>query len=132
MNHRDVSAIVTRWVVRRAARHAPPTLVQRLEEEWLADLASRQAGWSRVRLALGCAWAAHVIASEYLNPWRDPQGLRALARRRTRPHTAHKTTGPFKTEQYEARRRRAAAMHAGRSNATMAPRAASCERQHNE
>jgi periplasmic protein TonB len=54
-----------RWLIRQAARHAPPPLSQRLEEEWLADFAA-QAGWlSRLRFGLGCCWAATVIVDEH-------------------------------------------------------------------
>jgi len=45
----------------------PPSaglLVSRLEEEWLADLASRSSAWSRLRFAMGCCWASLVIVSE--------------------------------------------------------------------
>ena len=51
-------------LVQRAARHAPSTLAARLEEEWLADLATRRGALARLRLALGCWWAARVILSE--------------------------------------------------------------------
>jgi len=42
MNRRNGGDGVARWLVERAARSAPPPLVERLEEEWLADLAARQ------------------------------------------------------------------------------------------
>src|SRR5436305_1066632 len=38
---------------------------QRLEEEWLADLAARRGQVSRLRLAIGCCWATRVIAYEH-------------------------------------------------------------------
>jgi TonB family protein len=47
-----------------AARNAPPSLTQRLEEEWLADFETRHAGLPRLRLALGCCWAAQVISRD--------------------------------------------------------------------
>src|SRR5262249_51408861 len=50
------------WLVQRAARSAPPVLSERLEEEWLADMHSRQSAISRLRLAIGCCWATRVIA----------------------------------------------------------------------
>ena len=31
---------VTHWLIRYAAHHAPASLSERLEEEWLADLAA--------------------------------------------------------------------------------------------
>ena len=51
-------------VVRRAARHTPPSLSERLEEEWLAELAARPQPMGRLRLAVGCWWASRVIARE--------------------------------------------------------------------
>ena len=54
----------SQWLVHRAARAAPPALVGRLEEEWLADLATRPSVFSRMRFALGCCWATMVIAHE--------------------------------------------------------------------
>jgi TonB family protein len=58
-------------LIRHAARHAPQALSERLEEEWLADLAARAGALARLRLAIGCRWAAQVIAHE--------QGASALA-----------------------------------------------------
>jgi TonB family protein len=55
-------------LIEHAARAAPPGLSQRLREEWLADLASRAARTSRLRLAVGCWWAAQVIAREHAVP----------------------------------------------------------------
>ena len=57
---------LARWLIRHAARNAPASLSQRLEEEWLADLAGRPTqGAARLRLALGCCWATRVIAHEF-------------------------------------------------------------------
>jgi TonB family protein len=53
-------------LIRHAARSAPPDLAERLEEEWLADLAARRGAFARLRLAIGCCWATRVIASEHL------------------------------------------------------------------
>jgi TonB family protein len=64
MNRQDMCASFSQWLIRRAARRSPPALSQRLEEEWLADLAGRR-GWSRLTLALGCSWATQVIAHDY-------------------------------------------------------------------
>jgi TonB family protein len=52
-------------LIEHAARHTPPVLSQRLQEEWLADLAARAGHLSRLRLAIGCWWAANVIVREY-------------------------------------------------------------------
>jgi TonB family protein len=66
-SHRDrVDAGFTTSLIRRAAKAAPPELAERLEEEWLADLASRRNGFGRLRLALGCLWASQVIAHDFL------------------------------------------------------------------
>jgi hypothetical protein len=35
---------VTRWLIHHAARHAPDSVAERLEEEWLADLEARPSG----------------------------------------------------------------------------------------
>ena len=55
---------MTGWLIHHAARRAPDSLSSRLEEEWLADLASRSSAWSRLRFAMGCCWASLVIVSE--------------------------------------------------------------------
>jgi len=52
-------------LIRHAARNAPPSLSERLEEEWLADLSARQGTLSRVLFGLGCCWATIVIAREH-------------------------------------------------------------------
>jgi TonB family protein len=66
MNQRKVrSDGVSLWLIHHAARRAPQSLSQRLEEEWLADLSARPHGLSRLRFALGCCWATRVIALEY-------------------------------------------------------------------
>lgn len=51
-------------LVRGAARQAPASLAERLEEEWLADLAARRGALARLRFALGCWRATRVIALE--------------------------------------------------------------------
>lgn len=51
-------------LIRQAARGAPVALAERLEEEWLADLAAQPSAFARLRFALGCCWATHVIARE--------------------------------------------------------------------
>lgn len=53
------------WLIRHAARKAPPDLAERLQEEWRADMASRTSSLSRLRFALGCCWATQVIAYEH-------------------------------------------------------------------
>jgi TonB family protein len=53
------------WLTHHAARRAPESLSSRLEEEWLADLASRCSALSRLRFAVGCCWASMVIVSDY-------------------------------------------------------------------
>jgi len=59
---------LARWLIQRAARHAPPFLSERLEEEWLADLATRQGRMSRLRFGVGCCWATRVITREHCAP----------------------------------------------------------------
>jgi len=56
--------LATRWV-RSAARAAPATLRERLEEEWLADLAARPGWLARMRFGAGCHWATHAIAHDF-------------------------------------------------------------------
>ena len=53
------------WLVRRAAAAAPPSLSERLEEEWLADLHTRRGQVSRLWFGLGCCWAIQTIAREF-------------------------------------------------------------------
>jgi len=55
-------------LLQRAALRAPPALAARLQEEWLADLAARHGPLARLRLAIGCCWAASVIAREHGAP----------------------------------------------------------------
>ena len=59
---------LTRWLIQHAARSAPPALSERLEEEWLADLAERRGALARLRFGVGCCWATRVIAHEYSAP----------------------------------------------------------------
>jgi TonB family protein len=58
----------TRSLIQHAARNAPPSLSERLEEEWLADLAERRGQMARLRFGIGCCWATRVIAHEYSAP----------------------------------------------------------------
>ncbi len=57
-----------RRLIRSAARSAPGALSERLEEEWLADLAARGSPLLQLRFALGCWWAGRVIAREHCVP----------------------------------------------------------------
>ena len=57
---------LARSLIRRAARGAPDFLTERLEEEWLADLAERHGALPRLRFALGCCWATSVIARDHV------------------------------------------------------------------
>jgi hypothetical protein len=59
---------IARSLVQHAARKAPASLAQRLEEEWSADFEERKNSLSRLRFGVGCYWATHVIAHEYLEP----------------------------------------------------------------
>lgn len=51
-------------LIRHAAGRMPPHLAERLEEEWIADLAEQRGALSRMRFALGCWWAQEVMAHE--------------------------------------------------------------------
>lgn len=70
----DGSGRFCEWLLHRAARAAPAALSQRLEEEWLADLAARPSRWSRLRFAVGCCWATRVIAYQHYAPTLAPSG----------------------------------------------------------
>ena len=66
MSQRNVNSTgVSHWLIHCAARHVPHSFAQRLEEEWLADLAQRPSAMSRLRFAIGCCWATQVIAREH-------------------------------------------------------------------
>jgi periplasmic protein TonB len=54
-------------LIRCAARSAPPSLSERLEEEWLADLAAQPGTIAGLCFAVGCCWATHVIACEHFD-----------------------------------------------------------------
>src|SRR5258708_2753406 len=53
------------WLIRLAARSAPASLAERLEEEWLADLPARRGPVARLRPALRGCWGARVITHEH-------------------------------------------------------------------
>jgi TonB family protein len=57
-----------RSLIQHAARTAPASLAERLEEEWLADFEQRSGPLARLRFGVGCCWATRVIAHEYLEP----------------------------------------------------------------
>jgi TonB family protein len=59
---------IARSLVQHAAHQAPALLAERLEEEWLADFEERKSALARLRFGIGCYWATHVIAHEYLGP----------------------------------------------------------------
>lgn len=59
---------LSRRLIQHAARNAPAALSERLEEEWLADLAGRRGAMARLRFGVGCCWATRVIAHEYSAP----------------------------------------------------------------
>jgi len=66
MSQRNVNSTgVSHWLIHCAARHAPHSFAQRLEEEWLAHLAERPSSMSRLGFAIGCCWATRVIAREH-------------------------------------------------------------------
>jgi TonB family protein len=57
---------IARRLIHGAARRAPNSLSERLEEEWLADLAAQRGPIGRLRFALGCCWATNIIANEHV------------------------------------------------------------------
>lgn len=77
MSQRNLKSVPAGWMdgigqrlIRHAARRAPQSLSQRLEEEWLADWAARPSAVSRLRFAIGCCWATQVIALDF-----EPTGV---------------------------------------------------------
>jgi biopolymer transport protein ExbD len=60
MSGYDLDSIARR-VIEHAANRAPEALSERLREEWLADLLDHHGRIARLRLALGCYWAATLI-----------------------------------------------------------------------
>jgi TonB family protein len=75
-------------LIHYAARRTPEPISQRLEEEWLADLSERRAGFARLRLGIGCYWATYTIARE--------QRVAAVAP--ARPHLAPAIVAGFMSE----------------------------------
>jgi TonB family protein len=57
---------IARRLIHGAARRAPNSLSERLEEEWLADLAAQRGPIGRLHFALGCCWATNIIAHEHV------------------------------------------------------------------
>jgi Gram-negative bacterial TonB protein C-terminal len=57
-----------RSLIQHAARTAPASLSERLEEEWLADFEQRRGALARLRFGVGCCWATRVIALEHFEP----------------------------------------------------------------
>jgi len=78
-------------LLQRAANRAPPCLAERLEEEWLADMAARRTAVARLRLAIGCCWAAGVIAHEH----RAPKVAASTSGRGAKPLTAYTPADSF-------------------------------------
>lgn len=56
---------IGRRLIQHAARNTPPPLAERLQEEWLADLDTRQGQMSRLLFGIGCCWATRIIARDY-------------------------------------------------------------------
>jgi len=95
-----VSAALSGWIdraasrmIRRAARTAPQSLSERLEEEWLADLAQRCGRMSQLSFAFGCYWAATVIRHDdftvQVPVTSSPMGFETMAA------YAHQGVAPF-------------------------------------
>jgi TonB family protein len=77
-SHKDPD--LAQRLILHAARKAPAALSERLEEEWLADLASRTGSLARLRLALGCCWAMGVITRDFRVPQLATSGGSAVHR----------------------------------------------------
>ena len=60
----DCAGWISCRLIDYAARSAPAALSERLVEEWSADSAARDGQLPRLRFAMGCVWAARVIAQE--------------------------------------------------------------------
>jgi biopolymer transport protein ExbD len=60
----DWTDAIARRVIEQAARRVPTTLSERLLEEWMADLTDRSGRIARLRLALGCYWAAMLVTND--------------------------------------------------------------------
>jgi protein TonB len=56
---------IARRLVQSAARSAPESLSERLEEEWLAHLESRRGRMAQILFGIGCCWATRRIACDY-------------------------------------------------------------------
>jgi TonB family protein len=76
-------------LIRHAAHNTPPSLQERLEEEWMAEMAGRTGRMARLRLALGCCWAAGVIAREWV-----VSGVAATTPGSSSTAAAYATPGP--------------------------------------
>lgn len=70
MNPGDTLSKVPERLIRCAAGMAPAALAERLQEEWLADVAAHPGFIPRLRFALGCCWAGMAIARELGAPLR--------------------------------------------------------------
>ena len=69
------------WIaslLKGAAHHAPPSLSERLAEEWMADYAQQRGLLERLRFVCGCYWAAMVISHESPLTVPIPAGLQAI------------------------------------------------------
>jgi TonB family protein len=84
------------WLIQHAARRSPPSLAERLEEEWFADLSAQAGALSRLRFALGCCWATRVIAL-------DPIAFGAPAARTATAHVAVATYAPHDSPLFSRR-----------------------------
>ncbi len=77
---------IARRLIHGAARRAPDSLSERLEEEWLADLAAQRGGIGRLRFALGCCWATNVIAYEHVAAAALPAAASPMSHGRSARH----------------------------------------------
>jgi TonB family protein len=85
---RQIDRMASR-LIRHAAHNTPPPLQERLEEEWLAEMAGRAGRNARLRLALGCWWAASAIAHDW-----TVSGVAATTPGSSRTAAAYAAHGP--------------------------------------
>ena len=94
MSQRNLNNL-NHWLIHHAARRAPESLSQRLEEEWLADMAERPSAFSRLRFAMGCCWATRVIAYEHQPSTVAASAATPRISRRIRPRPSDQRLAPI-------------------------------------
>jgi biopolymer transport protein ExbD len=80
-------------IIQSAARRAPSTLSERLEEEWLAASPEQRGPLRRLGFALGCCWAAMAIRREHATV--NVSGTCSATGDRTMTACAYRATSSF-------------------------------------